>query len=176
MFPIPSLKTCEKYYTRLVNPLSCIYAASTSKTAYIRMCTKIQILLEFSLTWIWLTWFLAFHMPWDHSDLTFNYLFQKLYKELFDTLKAYERIESKETIVHCGWNLCLSLHPFVPWSTFVFSQAWILLVSLLSRDGGLRWWRPKWGIQFLQFADMPTEVVSIVISDFILIEISFPVQ
>ena len=31
-----------------------------------------------------------------------------------------ERIESEETIVHCCRNLCLSLHPFVPWSTSVF--------------------------------------------------------
>ena len=83
---------------------------------------KIQILLEFSLTWIWLIWLLAFPMPWDHSDSTFHYPFEKLYKELFGTFKAYERIESKETIVHCYRNLCLSLHPFVPWSTFVFFQ------------------------------------------------------
>ena len=48
-------------------------------------------------------------------------------------------------------------------------------MSLLSRDGGLKWWRPKWGIQFLWFADVPTEVVSCNIW-FILIEISFPVQ
>ena len=32
----------------------------------------------------------------------------------------HKRIESKETIFHCFRNLCLSLHPFVPWSTFVF--------------------------------------------------------
>ena len=119
MFPRPSLKTCENCYTQLLNPLSCIYAGLTSKTAYIGMCTKIQILLEFSLTWIWLTCLLAFHMPWDRSDSTFHYPFEKLYKEIYGTLKAYERIESKETIVHC-WNLCLSLHPFVPWSTLVF--------------------------------------------------------
>ena len=81
---------------------------------------KIQILLEFSLTWIRLTWLLAFPMPWDHSDSTFHYPFEKLYKELYGTLKAYERIERKETIVHCCQNLCLSLHPFVPWRTSVF--------------------------------------------------------
>ena len=59
-------------------------------------------------------------MPWDRSDSTFHYPFEKLYKELYDTLKAYERIESKETIVHCCRYLCLTLHPFVPWRTFVF--------------------------------------------------------
>ena len=90
----------------------------------------------------------------------------KLYKEPLGTLKAYREIESKETIVHCCQNLYLILHPFVPFGALLCSsQACLLLVSLLSRDGGLRWWRPKWGIQFLQFADVLTEVVSIVISD-----------
>ena len=36
----------------------------------------IQILLEFSLTWIRLTWLLAFPMPWDRSDSTFHYPFE----------------------------------------------------------------------------------------------------
>ena len=120
MFPRSSLKTCLNFHTRLLNPLSCIYAGFTSKNVYIGMCTKIQILLEFSLTWIRLTWLLAFHMPWYRSDSTFHYPFENIYKEIYGTLKAYERIESKETIVHCCQNLCLSLHPFVPWSTFVF--------------------------------------------------------
>ena len=63
MFPRSSLKTCLICYTRLLNPLSRIYAGLTSKTAYIGMCTKIQIILEFSLTWIRITCLLAFHMP-----------------------------------------------------------------------------------------------------------------
>ena len=84
------------------------------------MCAKGKILLEFSLTWIRLTWLLAFPMPWDRSDSTFHYPFEKLYKEPLGTLKQEERIKSKETIVHCFRNLCLSMHPFVPWSTFVF--------------------------------------------------------
>ena len=105
---------------RLLNPFSCIYAGLTPKTVYIEMCAKGQIILEFSLMWIRLTCLLAFHMPWDHSDSTFHYPFENLYKELYGTLKAYDRIESKETIVHCFRNLCLSFHPFVPWSTFVF--------------------------------------------------------
>ena len=44
----------------------------------------------------------------------------KLYKEPLGTLMAYREIESKETIVDYFRNLYLSLHPFVPWSTFVF--------------------------------------------------------
>ena len=99
------------------------------------MCI-IQILSEFSLTWIWLTWLLAFHMLWDRSDSTFHYPFEKLYKELFGTLKAYERIESKETIVHCCWNLCMSLHPFVPWITFVFFPSFPF-----SRELAIERWR-----------------------------------
>ena len=118
-------------------------------------------------------------LPYALRSLGFDlsdYPFEKLYKELFGTLKAYERIENKETIVHCGRNLFLSLHPFVPWSTSVFFPRLPFSCELLSRDGGLRWWRPKWGIQFLRFVDAPTEVVFIIISDFMLIEISFPIQ
>ena len=83
------------------------------------MCI-IQILLEFPLTWIRLTWLLAFHMPWDRSDSTLHCPIEELYKEPFGYIEEYVRIESKETIVHCSRNLCLSLHPFVAWSTFVF--------------------------------------------------------
>ena len=77
----------------------------------------IQIPLEFSLTWIRLIRLLAFHMPWDRSDLTLHCPIEELYKEPFGYIEAYMRIESKETIVHCCQNLYLSLHPFVPWST-----------------------------------------------------------
>ena len=69
-------------------PLSRIYTGLTSKPTYIGMCTKIQILLEFSLTWIWLTWLLAFPMPWDRSNLTYHYPFEKLYKELFEYIEG----------------------------------------------------------------------------------------
>ena len=44
--------------------------------------------MEFSLTWIWLIWHLAFPMPWDRSDSTFHYPFEKIYKEPLGTLKA----------------------------------------------------------------------------------------
>ena len=44
----------------------------------------------------------------------------KLYKEPIGTLKAEENFESNKTIVHCCQDLCLSLHPFVPWSIVVF--------------------------------------------------------
>ena len=35
-----------------LNPLSRIYVGLTSKTVYMGMCAKIQIILEFSLMWI----------------------------------------------------------------------------------------------------------------------------
>ena len=111
-----------------------IYAAFSSITTYIRGYSPysrvhrdvyiIQILLECSLTWIRLIWLLAFHMPWDRSDSTLHY---PLWSYIRNPLVHWkgggekeERIESIETIVHCCQYLCLSLHPFVPWSTVVF--------------------------------------------------------
>ena len=43
--------------------LSHIYMDMTLKPAYIGMCAKGQIVLEFSLMWIRVTCLLAFHMP-----------------------------------------------------------------------------------------------------------------
>ena len=107
-----------------------IYAAFYSITVYIRgfepynrvhrdVCI-VQIFLDFSLTWIWLIRLLAFHMPWDHSDSTFQYPFESYIRNPLVHWRQEEIIESKETIVHCFRNLYLSLHPFVPWSIFVF--------------------------------------------------------
>ena len=79
---------------------------------------KIQIILEFSLMWIWLTCLLAFHMPWDRSDSTFHYLIDELYKEPFGYIEGIGGIESKRTIIHCCHNLCLSLHPLCPLEHF----------------------------------------------------------
>ena len=148
----------------------------TPKTVYIEMREKGQILSEFSLRWIRLTCFLAFHMPWDHSDSTFHYPFEKLYKELFGTLKAYERIERKETIVHSCQNLCLSLHPFIPWSTFVFFPSLPFSCELSIE---------RWRIEVVeaQVGDSVSLIRRCVDKGciycniwFILIEISFPVQ
>ena len=80
----------------------------------------IQILLEFSLTWIRLIRLLAFHMPWDRSDSTLHYPLWSYIRNPLVHWRQEERIESKEIIVHCCRNLYLSLHPFVPWSTVVF--------------------------------------------------------
>ena len=82
-----------------------------------------------------------------------------------DTLKG-EELKSKKTIFHCCRSLLvLESASLCPLENLVFFPSFPFLVILLSRDGGLRWWRPKWGIQFLWFTDMPSKVVSIGISD-----------
>ena len=73
-------------------------------------------------------------------------------------------------------KLILESASLCPLEHFVFFPSFSLLVILLSRDGGLKWWSPRWRTQFLRFADVPTEVVTLVIFVFILIEIYFPVQ
>ena len=83
MFPRSSLKTPVICCTWLLIPFLCIYMDITLKPVYIGMCTKGQRFLEFSLIWIQVTYLLAFHMPWDCSDLTFLYPIEALYKEPF---------------------------------------------------------------------------------------------
>ena len=90
-----------------------MYASLTPKTAYIGMCEKGQIFLEFSLMWIRVTCLLAFYMPQYLSDSTFHYPIEALYKEPFVYIEE-EELKSKKTIVHCCRGLYLSLHPFVP--------------------------------------------------------------
>ena len=127
MFPRSSLKTCKNCHTWLLIPFLRIYADLTPKTAYIGMCVKGQILLEFSLMWIRLTCLLAFHMPWDRSDSTFHYRIEELYKEPCGYIEGGGIMKSKKTIVHCCQSLYLSLHPFVPWITLCSSQAFLFL-------------------------------------------------
>ena len=87
-----------------------------------------------------------------------------------------EELKSKKTIVHCCRSLLiLESASFCPLEHFLFFPSFPFLVSFLLIDGGLRWWRPKWRNQFLQFLDVPIEVVTYVISD-LLIEISFPIH
>ena len=119
--------------------------------------------LEFSLMWIRITCLLAFHMPRDHSDLTFHYPIEELYKEPFGYIEG-RGIEEQENYSPLFPELILESTYLCPLEHFVFFLIFPLLVRLLLRDGGLKWWRPKWGTQFLRFADVPTEVVTIVIS------------
>ena len=157
MFPISSLKTCIICYTRLLNLFSHIYMDLTLKPTYIGMCAKGQIVLEFSLIWIWVTYLLAFHMPWDRSYFTFHYPIEALYNVPLGYIEG--GIEEQENIVHCCRRLLiLESTSLCPLEHFVFFPILPFLVSLLSRDGGLRWWRTT-------FADVPTEVGILVISD-----------
>ena len=108
-----------------------IYAVFSPITAYIcgydpysrvhqDVCI-IQILLEFSLTWIWLIWLLAFHMPWDRSDSTLHYpLWSYIRNPLVHWRHRNRDIESNETIVHCCQNYTWVCIPLSLWSTFVF--------------------------------------------------------
>ena len=165
MFPKASLKTCLIWYTRLLNPFSCEYADLTLKPVYIGMCAKGQIILEFSLMWIWVTYLLAFHMPRYHSDLTFHYPIESLYKEPFGYIEGGE-LKRKKTIVHyCRSLLILESASLFPLEHLVFFPILPFLVRLLSRDGGLRWWRPRWRTQFLQVINVLIEVFIHVIFD-----------
>ena len=117
--------------------------------------------------WIQVTCPLAFHMPRDHLDLTFHYPIEALYKEPLGYFEG-EEWKSKKTIVHCCCSLLiLEFASLCPLEHFVFLPSLPLLVRFLSRDGGLRWWRPRWRTQFLWFADVSIEVVTYVISNFI---------
>ena len=79
-----------------------------------------------------------------------------------------EELKSKKTIVHCcRILLILESASFCPLDHFVFFLSLPLLVILLSRDGGLRWWRPRWRTRFLRFTDVSKEVSTCVISDLI---------
>ena len=101
-------------------------------------------------------------MPHDCSDLTFDYTIEALYKEPFGYIEG-EEMKSKKTIVHCCRSLLiLESAPLCPLEHFVFFPSLPLFVSLLSKDGGLRWWRPRWRNQFLGFVEVPTEFVIIV--------------
>ena len=134
------------FHTRLFNPFSHIYVDITLKPAYIGMCAKGQIFLEFSLMSIRVTCLLAFHMPWDRLDLTFHYSIDALYKEPFGYIER-EELKSKKTIVHCCHSLYLSLHPFVHWNTWCSSQAFLFLWAFYRE-------MEDWGGRVLSFSSL----------------------
>ena len=164
MFPGSSLKTCLICYTWLLNLFLRIYVDLTLKPMYIVMCAKGQIVLEFSLMWIRVTCLLGFYMHWYRSDLTFHYPIEELYKEPFGYIER-RGIEEQENYSPLFPELVLESSSLCPFEHFVFFPRFPLLMSLLSRDGGLKWWRPRWRTQFLRLTDVPTEVVILVISN-----------
>ena len=103
-------------------------------------------------------------MPLDCSDLTFHYPIEELYKEPFGYIEG-GGIEEKENYSPLLLELILESASLYPLDHFVFFPSLPFLVSLLSRDGRLRWWRPRWRTEFLEFIDVTTEVVVYVISD-----------
>ena len=114
---------------------------------------------------VWTTWILAFHMPRDHSHLTLHNPFGVLYKEPLGYIEE-EELRSKKNLVHCCCSLLvLDFASLCPLEHLVFFPILCFFVSLLSRYGGLRWWRPMWRTQFFRFVDVPTEVATYVISD-----------
>ena len=73
----------------------------------------VQILLEFSLTWIRLIWLLAFHMPWDRSNLTLHYPLWSYIRNPLVHWRHIERLKQRNYSPLLP-ELHLSLHPFVP--------------------------------------------------------------
>ena len=99
-------------------------------------------------------------MPRDPSDFTSHYPIEALYKEPLGYIEE-EELKSKKTIVHYFRSfLILESASLCPLEHFVFFPRFPFLVIFLSIDGRLKWWRTE----FLRFVDVPTEVVSIVIS------------
>ena len=90
-----------------------IYVYLTLNPMYIRMCAKGQMILEFSLMWIWVTCILAFHMPWDHLNSNFHYPIKELYKEPFG-------IEEQENYSPLLLELILESASLCPLENFVF--------------------------------------------------------
>ena len=128
---------------------------------------KSKYFFEFSLMCVQASCLLAFHIPRDRSDFSFHYPIEALYKEPFGYIEG-EELKSKKTIVLCCHSLLvLESTSLCPLEHFVFSLRFPLLVRFLSRDGGLRWWRPRWRTWFLRFTNVLTEVATYVIYDFI---------
>ena len=119
MFPRSSLKTCKNFHTRLLIPFSRIYTDLTLKPTCIGICAKGQIILEFSLMWIQVTCLLAFHIPLDHSDLTFHYPIEEIYKELFGYIVG-GGIEEQENYSPLLPELILEPASLCPLEHFVF--------------------------------------------------------
>ena len=129
MFSRSSLKTCNNFHTRLLIPFLSIYVDMILKPMYIGMCAKGQIVLEFSLMWIWVTCLLAFHMPWDRLNLTFHYPIEELYKEPFGYIKG-RGIEEQENYSPLFPELILESTYLCPLEHFVFFPSFLFSCEL----------------------------------------------
>ena len=97
-------------------------------------------------------------------DLKFHYPIEALYMKPFGYIED-GGIEEQENYSPLLPKLILEFASLCPLEHFVFFPRLSLLVRFLSRDGGLKWWRPRWRTQLLWFADVSTEVVILVIPD-----------
>ena len=160
---------------RLLIPFSHIYIDLTLKPVYIGMCAKGQIVLEFpwcgSESFVsWPSICLDITQIWPFITPLKSYIVNPL-----DTLKAWG-IKSKETIVHCCQSLYLSLHPFFPWSTFVFFQIFPFACELAIERWRIEVVEAQVGDSFsliCRHADRGCLYCNLY---FILIEIAFPIQ
>ena len=143
MFPRSSLKTCLICYTWIFKPVLTYICGFDPQTHVHRdVCKRPNIFVVF-LDVDSSHYLLDFHIPWDCSDLTFHYPSEALYKKPFGYIEGGE-LKSKKTIVHCCHSLIiLESASIYPLEHFVFFPSFPLLVSLLSRDGGLNLWFPK---------------------------------
>ena len=160
---------------RFLNPFSRIYVDLTPKTTYIGMCAKGQIILEFSLIWIWLTCLLAFHMPWDRSNLTFHYPIEELYTKPFGYIEG-GGIEEQENYSPLLSKLILESTSLYPLEHFVLFPSLPFTCELAIE---------RWRIEVVeaQVGDSVSPIRRCVDRGchycnlyFISIEISFPVQ
>ena len=83
---------------------------------------------------------------------------EELYKETFGYIKGGV-IEEQEIYSPLLPELILESASLCPLENFVFLPRFPFACEL-----AIERWRPKWGTQFLQFVDVPTEFVTIVIS------------
>ena len=149
MFPISSLKTPVIFHMWILNPFSCIHVDITLKHVFIGMCAKGQIFWSFPwcgseslVSWI----SICLNIAWIWPSIT---PLKHYIRNHLDTLKR-EELKSKKTIVHCCCSLLiLEFASLCTLDHLVFFPSFPFIMSLLSRDGGLRWWRPRWRTQFI---------------------------
>ena len=119
--------TCLYLYVTFKAILACKHILWPQTCIHRDVCIKTNIFGVF-LIWIRIYCLLAFHVPWECSYSTIHYLFGVLYKEPLGYIKGGE-IEEQVKYSPLLIQLCLylSMHPFVPWSTWYSSQDFLFL-------------------------------------------------
>ena len=161
--PSSSIKnTCLLLYMTFKPILACTHEFWPQTHIHQDVCINPDIFGVF-LIWVQRSSLLAFHIPWDHSDLTLHYPFGVLYKEPLGYIEEKE-LKRKETIVHC----CLSLLILGSASLCPFGALCVLPKLAFSCELAIKRWRIEVvETPFIWFVDMPIEVVTLIRSDFI---------